>query len=293
MIMNRNPIYGFEKLIKEYARFPKFIPLPAHFEHGWTPLEDPLPGDLKTNMPLMLVFSNRRKSAWEKHSSIPVEIIGSPMVFYRKKNKIKRSSSASGTIVFPSHSTKDIDVKYDIDDFCNRLLNLPLEFHPFTICLHWEDIKRNVDKLYKNKGFEVVTAGDMYSDQFPRNFYNILKNYKYSASNEVGTYTFYSIEMGIPFFLIGEPAVRINNGNDINIDKKIYNINEFKYGEIAKNLFSQVQTYISPEQLEFVNKELGNNELVDRHKLHFLLWKSLFKIIFSYRLKLVLKKLFN
>lgn len=276
---NKGSIYGYAKIIKEYANFPKWLPLPCHFEHGWTALNAPLKTDLETNKKLMLVLNRRRKKAWESCSNIPCEIIGSPFIIYRKKNDIRKLENAKGTVVFPAHSTEFIEAHYDIRKFCEQLRGLPDEFHPITICLHWHDVLRGMDKVYEKEGFRVVSAGNMYSDKFPENFYNILKQHKYSASNEPGSYMLYAVEMGIPFFLIGQSARRINKG-DPNVPLN-FNINEFEIGQVAIELFAERKGYISTEQRNFVIEELGINDTIAPHLLNKLLWRSFFRYIFS------------
>ena len=44
--------YGFNTIIRSYCGFPKMLTLPCHLEHGWTPLDEPLVTDLKTDKDL-------------------------------------------------------------------------------------------------------------------------------------------------------------------------------------------------------------------------------------------------
>lgn len=209
--------YGVNLILKEYCNFPKFLPLPCHVEHGWTPLLNALVTDLEIakSKGLMLVYNQRREKAWQEASKIPVLISGAPFAIYRKMKKIKQTRNAKGTIVFPSHSTLFIDAQFDIDKYCQTLKKLPKEFHPITICLLYPDIKRGKDKIYEKNGFTVVSAGEKIrgSINFVRNYYNILSHYKFATSNEVGSYAFYAVEMGIPFFLTGEEPTIINIDN--------------------------------------------------------------------------------
>ncbi len=57
--------------------------------------------------------------------------------------------------------------------------------------------------IFISKGYKVVTAGNPHDNTYTQKFYAILKNYKYTMSNLIGSYTFYSVEMGIPFSLYG------------------------------------------------------------------------------------------
>jgi len=172
--------YGQNIIVKQYCNFPKYLPLPAHLEHGWTPKSGALISDLEVakHKNLMLVFSQRRKDAWVKKSRIRVEIIGSPFIFYKKMMGIKQTSRATGTVVFPSHSTILMESKYDIGDYCKQLKKLPKKFHPIEICLFCVDIQKGKDAIYKKYGFRVISAGSRVrgSLNFARNFYTQIRN---------------------------------------------------------------------------------------------------------------------
>ena len=141
-------MYGANLIVRKYSNFPQWLPLPCHLEHGWTAMDESLISDLEVDKGLMLVYSQRRYDSWKKVSKIPVEIIGSPFVQYRRLEKIKVDLDAKGTIVFPSHSTNELDVEFDIDKFCRQLDDLPKDFQPVTICLHFIDLNKGRDKEY-------------------------------------------------------------------------------------------------------------------------------------------------
>ena len=146
--------YGGNLIIKKFAHFPRYLPLPAHIEHGWTAISNALNTDLSKaeNKGLMLVFSSRRLVAWQKASKVPAVIIGAPFVIYRQQSQIKKSKTAKGTISFPSHSTINSPSHYDIKRYCRELKSLPAKFQPVTICLLQPDIDLGRDKVYQNEG---------------------------------------------------------------------------------------------------------------------------------------------
>lgn len=271
--------YGSNLIIKEYCQFPKYLPLPCHLEHGWTPLPQALVTDLPIadKKGLMLVYSRRREKAWKQASKTPVIVSGPPFVLYRKMKGIKQTKDAKGTIVFPSHSAMFIESRYNIDEYCEELKKLPKQFHPITICLLYPDIKRGRDKSYIKNGFCVVTAGEKLrgSLSFVKNYYNILSKFKYATSNEVGTYAFYAAEMGIPFFLTGEEPVIIN------IDNKDPNIapsgkmSDHALGTKSNQLFGRKpNNKITKEQKDFVEDEFALKDRATKEQLKVALWKN-------------------
>jgi len=273
MIDMETSCYGINWIIKEYAKFPKYLPLPCHMEHGWTPIENALKSDLVSNKPLMLVFSKRRAEAWKKKSQISVEIMGSPFIHFKNMHHVTKQKDAKGTVVFPSHSTYDLISQFSVEQYCQELKNLPVKFQPVTICLFWLDFIEKKADIYRKNGFKVVSAGHKFSIglDFVKNFYKILSSHKYASSNEVGSYTFYAIDLGLPFFLTGKAPVLNNVGEDVNVGKTA-RTNDFRYGVIASRLFKTGPiTKISAKQKKFVDFEMGLNDCLSRSQLQALL----------------------
>jgi len=254
--------YGANLIIKKYCNYPWYLPLPAHLEHGWTALPEAIGTDLNQapKKGLMLVYSKRRLNAWKRSSDIPAVIMGSPFVLYRRLMQIKKSKRAKGTVAFPSHSTIFLESQFDIDKYCQILKNLDKKFQPITICLLHTDIKLGRDKIYQKHGFKVVSAGKKLrgSLSFVKNFYKILSSHRYSTSNEVGSYTFYSVEMSIPFFLLGEEPLILNkDGNDPNVSEKS-RLTDYPAGKKVTKLFSTKHPgTITRLQKKFVLDEVG------------------------------------
>lgn len=266
--------FGLNLIIKDYANFPRFLPLPCHMEHGWTPLSKALKSDLATDKPLMMVFNKRQAEAWKKKSKIPVEIMGCPFIHYKNKHNITKKADAKGTIAFPGHSTYFLKYRFDIKKYCLELQKLPKEFHPITICLLWLDYIDPTANIYREMGFKVVTAGPKITNslEFVQKFYDILSSYKYATSNDVGSYSFYAIDMDIPFFLTGIYPVIINkNRRDINSPESS-RVRDLKWGKKSIDIFSTgpVQK-ISKSQREFVEKEMGMRDCLKPEKMHLIL----------------------
>jgi len=265
--------YGFNLLIKSYAKFPKYIPISFHIEHGWTALSEPLVSDLRTNKKLMLVFSKRREKAWKEKSDIPVVIMGSPFIHYRRTHKIERYPDAKGTIVYPSHSGTYVKATYDVEKYCKQLQSLDDEFKPITISLHNDDIRRGLDKEFAKYGFNIVTSGHRDDVNFAKKFYNILRHYKYSTSNEINSATFYCVEMEIPFFILGDIPYGVNDGRDMNVPMKV-SILDFEQVRIAYKMFNTGPVKsISEEQKEYVYREMGVKNCISPQELKKLFWK--------------------
>jgi hypothetical protein len=229
--------------------------------------------------PLIFKFSSRLVNEFKKASSKPVYCLINPMIYFRKKNGIIRNINASGSLFFPAHSTDFIRDDTNWEKFIGILENVPENFKPIDICLHYWDIKKELDKIFIEKGYKVFSAGDPFKKEFPLNMYNILKNYRFTMSNLLGSYAFYSVEMGIPFSLYGEEPKYRNTG-DPNVEMGAFTSykNEITY-QRANHLFSGLNKQITSEQKKFVDYELGKVDSISRLRAWYLLYKSLWNYL--------------
>ena len=263
--------YSLNRIIRLMAGFPEDRPLPCRYEHGHTPFNDRPINDLKSKKRLMLVYNKRRLDTWQQYSKKTAFIIGSPFVQYRRLKNIYKAKDANGTVAFPFHSTASVHGFFDREEYCRRLSELPSAFHPIKICVHEHDLQRGLDKIYREQGFDVVTAGVREKPDFVDKFYEILRHCKYATSNAFGSYLFYAVEMGIPFFIYG-PEAHGRHVNKKGVPGKFIRIKDHKYGEYIENLFSTYpDVEITEEQRTVVEQEIGVNDAIAPKELYRLL----------------------
>lgn len=268
-------LYGNIGIVRLYTRFPRFLPINVRIQHGWYQQITSFNEDLITDRPLMLVWSKRIAEIWKEKSNIPVEILGSPFILYRRMKNIVPKKDARGTVAFPHHSTKSTEAVYELEEYCKALHNLPEDYKPITVCLHYMDFD-NQSPLYKKNGFKVVTAGKshIWGFKFVNSFYNILSQHKYSTSNNIGSYTFYSVEMGIPFFISGkEGSTKLRQNQKKLSTNTVFEKSEFM-GELLP-LFSKICKTISSEQRRIVLDEVGINDAISPKDLRQLFFKNM------------------
>ncbi len=261
-------IYGHNFLIRDHTGYPPWLFLPCHSDHGIMMKGEVLETDLKTNKPLMLVNARYTYDLWKEKSAIPAVLSGSVFVHFRRKHGIEKERDARGTVAFPSHTTASIDTHFDIEKYCEELKSLPHNFQPVTVCVHWSCMKKGRDSLYRNAGLDVTCAGHYREKRFAESFYNILKRHKYSTSNLIGSYAFYSVEMDIPFFLLGEDPTFTSSGEDINVPKGDYTTEFIPGLEIVRKAFSTGPVRkTTREQRELVEEATGINDCVPPEEL--------------------------
>lgn len=274
-------IYSFGKYIRKYGYYPKFLPLAIYTDHGAGRIENkPYKDTLETDAPTMFYHSPESVKIWKKFSKKPCYAFFSPFVFCRRINKIEKSDQAKGTIAFPTHMTADIDDLSDMKKYIEDLKALPEKFQPVSVCLHMTDVRKGRHKIFMENGLPVFTAGGN-SAGFADRFYGILKNFAYATSNLIGSTTYYSVEMGVQFFIYGDKPILINNG-DANVPAGEYDFyaGHKHYQELHK-MFSTLDCGITDEKRKVIEYDLGVYDGVSRLKMSWLLYSSLFKWIFS------------
>lgn len=271
--------YGLE--IRKLAKYPSSFPLRINSHHGVYLWNKPHAHEFDTELPAMLIFNLRLLNSWKKETEKPAFLLPNPFILYRRRCEVEaETENKEGSIFFLSHSTNDIDADYDAMEIIGELKKLPIDFLPVKIALHFIDVEKNRHQFFLDNGYSCVSAGHMYNTDFVKNFYNELKSVKYALSNTIGSHTFYSIDLGIPFSLIGKEPLYIfpetlilqnlENGRNLNL-----------IVDIKKLIGNNLNYEISNDLLKFVRTELGVDIKVSSLNLFFFLLSNTIKYYFK------------
>ncbi|GBR75489.1 hypothetical protein NO2_0160 [Candidatus Termititenax persephonae] len=269
-------IYSIGKCLRDYAGFPDKLPLNICTEHG--------PGhrmydhidkhEINNTTYSFLVSTSKTMNLYKTKSAKKVYHCVYPVIAYRRKYNIEQTKTARGTIVFPAHSLPEVDTVFDLDDFCRQLKALPAEFQPICVCLHQHDVNKGQHKEFIKRGFPVYTAGNSKDKNYIDRFYSILQNFKYSMSNSFGSYVYFSVEMGIPFSIIGT-GVDFTNVRDSYTHLQDWGGDFWKNYHVYCEIFhNKPRTLITPEQKEFVEAGVGLTSSMTPRKMNFILWRA-------------------
>lgn len=273
-------VYSFGKHFRNYGFYPSILPLYIYSDHGVAVDTKVYPHELENDAQAMLVYNEEKLVNYKKKSNKPCYKSIAPFAWYRKNKKIKVLKNAKGTLAFPSHSTPDIECEFDIKKYVEELMALPEEMQPVCVCLHMHDINKGQGKLFLEHGIPVYTAGSAFDVRFAQRYYDILKHFKYSTSNLIGSYTYYCVEMGIPFSLYGVGSKYTNN-SDENIEKGDYNFEESDDYISANKIFEGINKTISPAQKEHVEFFLGGKDYISRLKMTKILYGAFLNRFFK------------
>ena len=273
-------LYSSGKYMRDYAHLPSFLPLNCYTDHGPGVYSRSIPPhELDNNAPVQFYQSPIKVRRFKKVSSKPCYCRLSPLVWCRKKNKIEQIANPCGTLAFAAHSTPSIDITTPYEEYIYELRQLDIRFYPICICMHMHDIHKGYHKIFLDNGFPVYTAGDNSDIRFGVRFYNILKNFQYSTSPVIGSYTYYSVEMGIPFFLFGRAPEFINK-YDRNLSYGKYEFTSDSLYKAHVVLFNTPVSSVTTKQKKFIELHLGLHHCLSRKKMFIVLIGTLFKFSF-------------
>jgi hypothetical protein len=266
--------FEFSDIVRLYSGYPHYLPLPFNIYHGWF-VEVPRPADLRHRSSLLLVFNQRQAQEWQACSDKPVAVLGAPFIHYRHLMGIQQRPDAAGTIVYPGHNATSNDFVFDTRRFCEQLASLGEEFHPITVSVLDGDISSGKDQVYREFGFRTFSPGPRRTIGFCRRFYEELAKHRYSCGNHFGTNILYAVEMGIPFFFLGDLGGGVTRATGQRVVKD-RTLEQLQLLERVRELFAEPVDEVTPEQRALVVAESGMEDCLGPDELRRLLLTRFF-----------------
>jgi len=265
-----NDWYGHASILKNYSALPYNYQLKVVIEHGLFVDDYIWNQDMNNLFPIILTFGTQRALHIQNKTNKQIIPIG-PYIYYAKpllsrqqtEKEIKRLKKC--LLVIPSHSTTVTDTSYDINAFCNKLISMKRDFDSIRICLYWKDINNGVHQIYKQFGFECVTAGHIFDPLFLPRLKSIIETSTITMSNSIGTHIGYCIFMKKPHYIFSQ---RVNyQGKNKDEIKLITDIEQSEIYKQIEKTFSTYSEVISEDQYKIVNRYWGLNEIKTKQQL--------------------------
>jgi len=263
-----NDWYGHAACLKKYCEYNDNYTTKAVIEHG-ADIGPPWDRDIESQFPVFIAFGTNCH-VYLKNVSKKVYTIGpfihyaphilSPIQLTSEKRRLKKN-----LLVFPSHSTTATNTSYNIKAFCNKLISMKQNFDSIRICLYWKDVSNGVDKVYRNNGFECVTAGHIFDPLFLSRLKSIIETSTVTMSNNIGTHLGYCICMNKPHYFFQQQLDFKGN-----VDKEIKIIKTIEKSDIYEKLKKACGTYsetISKQQYDLVNLCWGLDQIKTKGEL--------------------------
>jgi hypothetical protein len=257
-LFSPNDNYGFAHIMKVYAGYPETKPIYASFPHGMCNRDNVVNvSELKADFPSLLCYPPFKTDLWKKTSKTKKVIpFASPMHYALKlfKSEIP-ADQRRGTLFLPMHSTHMVEVDFDREAVIAELADLPDEFKPITICLHWQDIEKGLDKFFIDRGFDIVCAGHLTDSEYIFRWLHLVSQFKLVAHCGFGSALFYSVLAGVPFYLTKEYAEPVFHKDFKPFHKETaeYTKAGLMRMKMLKQVFGKPVTSITREQRDLVN----------------------------------------
>jgi hypothetical protein len=273
-------LYSFGRLFREWAYYPKLLPLFVYSDHGVHKKSTFDSHEINNNANYHFTFNEERVLKNATYKKKRVICVPHPWIIYRRRNNINQLKEAKGTLVFFSHSNDGVEfVGHDTGSYFEELKMLPKQYQPIVVCMHMHDVRKGYHKDIRKHKIPIVTAGNTSSIKFVDEFYNIIKNFKYATSNTPGTQMYYCTEMGIPYFLMGKVPKLINHSSSESPLGEFSAVDpiHLELVEIEKHLFNNRVDSVSLHQKIYVEWILGLNSGVSPLEASWILWREFFR----------------
>jgi hypothetical protein len=265
--------YGHNIIVKRFSRFPVLLPLPVSIQHGWNFIPERV--DVAINGTTWLWSDTIRQKFNSKFNDSKFRVYGSPFLYLVSDMNLDTENlhTRNGSIVFPAHSSHELQVSYDYEDYAKMLNELPDEYKPITVCMYYTDIHKNHNEIFEKYGFQVTSNGEKrYDKEFLLRFIENVKDKKYAFSNQMTTALLYCVHLGLRSFYYGPKISVKDEGNE--------SWSEYNATYVERQSIKERQQYFKyPDldvdaQIQFVSDELGEKYLLTKSKMRRMLVRN-------------------
>lgn len=273
-----NNLYGYAHQIKKFAGVTR--KLKGYMEHGlyWGGMVHK--DEIHWHYSSIITLSEKRKLDIEKKLPNKTAIPIGPYIHYansilssKEQSKLKQKLGKV-LLVFPSHSVKNVDKKYDYKSFIEEINKRKKDYDTVLVSLYFIDaLDPSKVKVYEDEGFKVVTSGHKFDFNFVARQKTIIELADMTMSNAIGTHIGYCIFLKKPHYVFNQELklVAINETEQKRIDSvsepEDYAV-ELQQKEIFTNLFSNFNPIeISKEQQDLCSEYWGFQELKSKEEL--------------------------
>lgn len=261
--------YGIGRTLLAYAGLPAFLPFPVALQHGWQRHAHAF--EASANPPEIWVWSPRMAAEMEAfYPAKRIRVIGS-FFCYLKPQMINLLPEVEkrGSICIPPHSSHSATTEYSSVDFARRLAELGDEYKPITVMLYYLDVNSATVEMYERLGFNVVTNGALFDEDFLKRFICNVYDKRYCVFSDLGTGVVFAADMGLCLVHFDIESRVVNHGNAYITDEYISRTKSFDE-EFLRSLNSSL-----------LSSELGESCLLSPSELRKLILSNYFTWLFA------------
>lgn len=256
-----NEWYGHASIFKNFLNLPKSYIFKFTIEHGMHLTNSMLNLEKESLLPSVVTYSQFRKKAITP-SGKKAFCVG-PFIHYAphylSKSQLQKEKKKLGKVllVFPSHSSVDFALDYDVQEFLKKVRRIAKDFDTVRICLYWKDVLRGRAANYSE--YECVSAGHIMDPMFLPRLKSIIETSDLGVSSVAGNHVGYSLFMGKPHVILPQKHTISGNKSEKKLIEDAW-WKEKSYVEILK-AFSNYSDKISSDQKKIIGYYWGFSEI--------------------------------
>lgn len=270
-----NDWYGHAKILKQFLSLPQNYQFKFILEHGIYLTEQVADADLETDLPTIITYCDYRAKILKKYRQNVFSI--GPFIHYANSflsdSDVKKEKARLGKsiLVFPSHSTAEINFDFNRKWFLKQVQKISKKFDTIRICLYWVDVLRDGYKFYQNLGYECVTAGHILDPLFLPRLKSLMMVSDLTIANDASTTSGYSVYMSKPHIIFHQQAKISGSRNEVSLVKDFWQSEP--YIKVLEE-FSKVSFKITPRQRNLVNTYWGLDQIKTKKELKSIVEKT-------------------
>ncbi|TIH11998.1 hypothetical protein D0S45_19345 [Marinifilum sp. JC120] len=262
-----NSFYGHDIVIKRYCGLPSEYQLKAVIEHAIF-LNDYVQytWDTDINSPLPIMFcANKPHADYITKNTNKIGVPIGPMISYALPFIEQEEPKEDSVLVIPAHSTHFFSTCYDESRLFQHIEEYGIPNENVTVLMYWKDYLSGKHQIYRDNGYNLVSAGHIFGNSFLYILADIISKHKYVMTNKVGTHVYYSILMGKPVWAV--PDENLYTVISKNEEAQFCAI---KSREVRKleELFGELRYDITPEQDDYIRKLSGSSNVKSPERLN-------------------------
>lgn len=244
-----NCSYGHAYQLKQYAGIDSSKLINAVIRHG-TNIANIQLAEVESShlVDTVITYSEYDKERTERATSFKAIPIG-PFIAYaqeyctQEELLAERRKNGRTLLVFPEHGIEGLDIRYDMEAFCEEIDQVAKDFDTVMVCLYFHDVQLRMDKLYKKRGYKVVCAGSGLDKYFLSRLRMIFQLSDAVIGNAYTTGLAYALYFDKPVYVfrqeVGYDNTSGNNGTQLeritDVEQEFYEITSDKsFGNLEK-----------------------------------------------------------
>lgn len=264
----QNDFYYNAYHMKKYCGLSNNYRIKAAIEHGVYLDDGVWDLDINHGYNNIITLGEARKEILKNRTDKNIVKVG-PYIAYAEsfwneekivKEKVKNGKTLT---VFPSHSTTQVDMNFDIPQFIKKIREISAGYDTIVVCMYWKDVLQKKYEAYEKEGFKIVSAGHMFDPQFLPRLKTIILLSDMIMANDFGSFIGQATYFDKPCYLY-KMDCNVKADNDIYIKEYMSKGRLYKQ---AFDVFNSITNKVTEEQYAFCNYVWGNNEVKSKDEL--------------------------